>query len=96
MKVLRIGIVGCGKIAEVTRRTAVPGSAALVRCATVSSAAEQLAVRYGIPAGMGLCGDAREGAAGCGAHHHSAGVHLALTRQAVAAVATCSWRSRWR
>src|ERR1700679_2848727 len=88
MKVLRVGIVGCGKIADghadVLRYLEGAGLGAV--CDREPLLAEQLAVRYGIPGWYGDFAEMLTKERLDVVHITTPpGVHLALTRQAVAA-----------
>ncbi|MCU1320299.1 MAG: gfo/Idh/MocA family oxidoreductase, partial [Edaphobacter sp.] len=88
LKKLRIGIVGCGKIAdghaEVVQH--LEGAELVAVCDREPLLAEQLAVRYGVPGWYGDLGQMLERERLDVVHITTPpGVHLALTRQCVAA-----------
>ena len=88
MKSLRIGIVGCGKIAdghaEVVKH--LPGAKLAAVCDREPLLAEQLAVRYGVPAWYGDLAQMLERERLDVVHITTPpGVHLPITRQCVAA-----------
>ncbi|HEY6412556.1 MAG TPA: Gfo/Idh/MocA family oxidoreductase [Edaphobacter sp.] len=88
LKKLRIGIVGCGKIAdghaEVVEHLA--GAELVAVCDREPLLAEQLAVRYGVPGWYGDLGQMLERERLDVVHITTPpGVHLALTRQCVEA-----------
>jgi predicted dehydrogenase len=88
MKVLRVGIVGCGKIADGHADVLqyLEGAALVAVCDREPLLAEQLAVRYGIPGWYGDFAEMLEKERLDVVHITTPpGVHLALTRQAVAA-----------
>jgi predicted dehydrogenase len=88
LRKLRIGIVGCGKIAdghtEVVKH--LQGAELVAVCDREPLLAEQLAVRYGVPAWYGDVGEMLEREHLDVVHITTPpAVHLALTRQCVAA-----------
>lgn len=88
MKVLRIGIVGCGKIADGHADVVqyLEGAELVAVCDREPLLAEQLAVRYGIAKWYGDFAEMLEKERLDVVHITTPpGVHLALTRQAVAA-----------
>jgi len=88
MKVLRIGIVGCGKIADGHAEILkfLDGAQLVAVCDREPILAEQLAVRFGVPAWYSSL-DQMLAAERLDVVHITTppGVHLALTRQCVAA-----------
>jgi predicted dehydrogenase len=88
MKVLRVGIVGCGKIADGHAEVLkfLNGAQLVAVCDREPLLAEQLAVRFGIPKSYGSLDEMLEKERLDVVHITTPpGVHLALTRQCVAA-----------
>ncbi len=88
MKELRVGIVGCGKIADGHAEVLahIAGAELVAVCDREPLLAEQLAVRYGVPGAYGDLGEML-GRERLDVVHITTppGVHLALTRQCVEA-----------
>ena len=87
-KILRIGIVGCGKIADGHAEILMylPGAKLAAVCDREPVLAEQLAVRFGVPQWYGSLDEMLERESLDVVHITTPpGVHLALTRQCVAA-----------